>query len=174
MRKLATACVILLLAAAGTRAQEVDARAVARARDFLQTGARGKEVCGILQFGCTYNGHHYLKTLGIKDGDGNLIKGYFALVYEFKWNDDGWTRLAFLCDSRGNVYKTQVVDHNGVLNQPFALADLSIKLIGAILLEAFKGNMTEAERRQAEKLIDDANSKGILEMTLKLRQAVSK
>jgi hypothetical protein len=46
---------------------------------------------------------------------------------------------AFLCDRRGNVYEVQVTDTNAILNQPFATANLTIKVLGNLLIERDAG-----------------------------------
>jgi hypothetical protein len=165
---------VLLLAPAVRADDDIDQKALDRAHAFLKTTQRGRDVLGFAHAGTRYMGHKYKDSRFVTDLEGKRIPGRFALVYTYDWNDDGWTELAFLCDRRGNVYQVQVVDTNAVLNQPFAVANATIKILGNLLIEAFKDNMTADERKQVQKAVDDADAKGLLEMSLKLQQTFGK
>ncbi len=155
-------------------ADDIDQRAVDRAHNFLTTEQRGKDVLSYVHFGATYQRHKFKETRLVNDGDGRPIKGHFALVYAFDWEDDGISHVGFLCDARGNVYKTQVVYTNAVLNQPFALANGTIKLLGNLLIEALGDKLSADERKQVQKFVDDANAKAMLEWSLKFQQALAR
>jgi hypothetical protein len=103
---------------------------------------------------------------------GKRVPGHFALVYHFDWQDDGKTQLGFLCDAKGNVYEVQLVKSNASLNQPFTLANTTLKVLGNLLIEAFKDKMTAAEKKQVQKIVDDADAKAMLEWSLKFQQAL--
>ena len=96
--------------------------------------------------------------------------GDFALVYRFNWENDGITDLAFWCDSRGYVYQVQVTYTNAFLSQPFALANASINIVGNLLLEAFRGQMSQDEIQRATQMINNPNARGLLELALRLQQ----
>ena len=122
-----------------------DPNAVNRAKDFLKTENRGKNVLGSLHLGAQFKGHTYQQIMGVKNKPGD-----FALVYRFNWEKDGITDLAFLCDSKGFVYQVQVTYTNAFLSQPFALANASINIVGNVLLDAFRNQMTPNEVQQAQ------------------------
>jgi hypothetical protein len=166
--------VLMLVVPATMRADEPDARAVRRARDFLNGTQRGRFILGYMHFGTRYVGHKYKEMRAVVDGKGKTIPGQFALVYSYDWNKDGTTEAAFLCDRRGNVYRVQVLDSNGIINQPFAIGNATIKILGNVLIEAFKDQMTAEEKKQLRKAVDDADTKSLLELSLKLQQTFGK
>jgi hypothetical protein len=160
-----------LFATPARAGDESEQKAVDRAHDFLKSRKRGVDVLSYVHMGAKYGGHIYKETRTVKDGQGNPVKGHFGLVYTFKWEDDGVTDLAFLCDDAGNVYKLQILSTNAVLNQPFSLSNGAIKVLGNLLIEAYKGQMNEAQKKQLEKLVADADAKALLEWSLKFQQA---
>lgn len=126
----------------------------------------------MVHMGCAYDSHAYKGYVKVTRA-GKVVPGHFALVYDFTWSDDGWSRLYFLCDASGDFYAMQVNKTNAVFAQPFLVANGSIKLIGEALLAAFKDDLKEADRKLARQLIDDADAKGLLEWSLKVEQAVA-
>jgi hypothetical protein len=154
-----------------TRADGIDTRAVAKANSFLNTSKRFEFVNGFVHFGTKYLGHCYVKTLTVQDGSGRPVPGHFALVYDYRWSDGGETQLAFLCDARGHVYKTQVLADNGILQKPFAVANLSITIVGEALYEAPKDSLTEGDRRLLRTLVNAADAQGLLHLALRIQQA---
>jgi hypothetical protein len=170
MTRLLLVCVMVAFAHP-LRADDIDPKAVARAHDYLKTAKRGEFVNGFAHFGTQYLGHKYIKTLNVNDGKGNKMLGHFALVYEYNWTDGGNTQLAFLCDAGGQLYKLQVMKSNGVFQQPFAVANLSIKVIGEALYEGLKDKITDGDRRLLRKLVDDADAQGLLLLGLRVQQA---
>ena len=169
----AVCLLIALFVAPGQAGDNIAQQALNRADAFFRTEKRGQEVLGYVHMGATYRGHQYLRTVLLKDRNGDLIDGEFALVYRFKWEDDGSTDIAFLCDAKGNIYAVQIMHTNAVLNQPFVLADATIKLLGRALIEANKKNMTDDDRRQVQRLVDEADAKGMLEWSLRFEQLFS-
>lgn len=152
----------------------IDQKAIGRAHTFLKGAKRGREILGYVHFGTKYVRHKYAETRFVTDGDGKKVPGHFALIYTFDWNADGTSDVAFLCDRRGNVYEVQVIDHNAVINQPFGVANATIQILGNLIIEAFKDQMTADEKRQIQKAVDGADAKSLLEMSLKLQQTFGK
>jgi hypothetical protein len=149
--------------------------AVARAQRFLGSAQTGREVLGYAHFGSANKGHSYLARGGVTDRFGRAVPGHFYLSYVYRWgNDRGETVLAFLCNADGYVYEVQVVRTNAILNQPFALANVSNKLIGGLLLGAFGADLTPAEKRDIQRAIDNADAKDLLQRNLALRQRLGR
>ena len=92
------------------------------------------------------------------------------LIYRFWWADDGITDAGFLCDLSGRVQQVQVISTNAVLSQPFLFANASLKLLAAAILEELKDHMSTAERKLLKWMVDNSNSKMLLEWDLKLAQ----
>jgi len=152
-------------------ADDIDQKSVDRAHAFLNTAPRGRNILSYVHFGSKYQGHSYKATRFVTNG-GKRVAGHFALLYDFAWEDDGKTQVAFLCDARGTLYEVQVVSTNAVFNQPFLTANATIKVLGGLLVEAFKNKMTAAERQDVQKLVENADAKGMLEWSLKFQQGL--
>jgi hypothetical protein len=151
-----------------------DQKAVDRAHEFLKTQQRGTDVLSMVHYGAKYRGHTYAETRFVTNAKGERISGHFALVYTYKWEDDGKTRVAFLCDAKGNVYEVQIVETNAEFQAPFVRANVSIKVIGNLLIETFKNDLKEGQRKELQKFVDDADAKSMLEWSLKLQQTLGK
>jgi hypothetical protein len=172
VRRLAVAAslvILVVLAPPRLRADdEVDPRAVERAWKFLKEERRGRFILGYMHMGTTYAGHKiHDRVLRVPGRD-----GYFKLLATLDWNDDGTTDAAFLFDRRGNFYQVEVGNSNGVFNRPFAVANLSIQLLGNVLIEAFKDKMTDQDRRQLQQAVDNADSRSLLVVALQLQQSL--
>ncbi len=161
------------------RAEEPSQAAINKAQTFLDKQKTGKFILGYAHLGANYTDHNAKSVRYVKDGDGDgdVIPGKFALVYRFDWNASGagWTNLAFICDRQGNV--EEVVDlqqTNAILQQPFLVANATIQTLGNVLIEALKDDMSESDLRIMRRLIDAADSKGLLGFGLKLQQSMGK
>jgi len=170
---LLTAMLLGLTALPARAGDGVEQRALDRAHAFLSTARRGTDILSYVHFGAEYNGHTFKEWVTVTQ-DGRKVPGHFALVYEFAWEDDGRTTLAFLCDASGGVYDVQVVRTNAVFSQPYVLANGAIKVLGNLLIEAFKDNMKPEERQFVQKLVDEADAKGMLVWSLKFQQALGR
>jgi hypothetical protein len=145
-------------------------RAVRRARTFLDTADNGRYVLGFVHMGARYEGNAYSTTLKVTTRSGETLDGHFALVYDYSWESDGNTQIAFLCDPRGDIYDVRILRTNAVLSQPYAVAKLSIDLLGNTLLEAFKSDLKESDRAKLQTIIRDCDPEAMLKLGLKLRQ----
>lgn len=153
------------IAATVPLASPADQRAVNRADALLSTAETGTNVLNFLHMGADYHGHRYLKTLPVSDG-----RGDFELVYRYFWHDDGITDLGFLCDDNGFVYKVRVEYTNAVWSQPFLAANVSISVLGHSMIEAYKDKLSEDDRRKLHELVNKADAKGLLELSLAWNQ----
>jgi hypothetical protein len=165
-----TALVILASSVHQSHGGDIAQTAVNRARNFLETERRGKFISSYLHFGSSYDGHEIKKLVGVTGPGGNVVEGHFALIYEFDWDKTGWTTVAFFFDEMGTFYELKALKSNAVINQPFLKADLAIVVLGSALFEIFKDQMNEDQKRDARHFIDNANSKGLLELSLQLQQ----
>lgn len=147
--------------------------AIEKADRFLNTPKTGEYVLGFVHLGATYRGHTLKEIRRVVDGDGEAVPGEFALVYRFDWetSDAGETDVAFLCNRDGDVTQARVLRTNAVLQQPFAFADAAIQVVGAIVLDAFRDQLSEEDQRIVARLIQNSDSKGLLTVGLILRQA---
>jgi hypothetical protein len=143
--------------------------AINRAHRFLSPGERGKEILEYVHLGAQYLSREYIATVPLEDGN-------FALFYEFKWRTtgDGFTDIAFACDGNGNLYKLAVTKTNAEFNQPFLLANASIKVLGSFLIAEYKDKLKDDTRKLLLKIVDDADAHKLLEWSLKLEQFFGK
>lgn len=153
-------------------ADEPTARAVEKAHEFLKTESNGRYVLGFVHFGARYNGHSVVERRSVMN-NGRTVPGHFALLYDFNWENDGATRLGFLCDEDGDVYGVQVIKTNAILSPPYSLAKLSISLLSELILEAFKDDISSADRKELQTFVRSADPESILELGLKLRQSLN-
>jgi len=165
---------LFAISSSTVRGEEANSEAIQRAHKFLRTAACGKDVIGIAHFGTTYKTHSYLKTLNVTTSEGKPVPGHFALVYHYEWDPNGWTDIAYLCDTRGSIYDVQVQDTNAILQQPFAAADATIQVVGNVLLAAYKDKLTDADRKQFKTILANADSRGLLKWSLKMEQTLGK
>lgn len=169
---IATVCLVALtLPAATARAGDIDDKAVERADNFLKTTKRGEFITLFCHFGQKYLRHSRVKTMTVRDATGGTVAGHFALVYDIKASDSLDTQLAFLCDTKGNVYKCQVMASNGVVQKPFAMANVSIKLLGEGLYESLKDSLAEGDRKLFRRLVDDADANGLMILIMRVQQS---
>lgn len=167
--------VLTLLASLGLPANAANSfsdSAVRRAAAFVDTKSRGEFVLGHLHMFATYRGHKYRETLRVTNSTGAVEPGKFALVYRYYWNDDDYTDLAYFFDAKGGFDGVQAMRSTAIIQQPFAIAELSIKLLGNVLVEAFRDNLSPGERASIQQMIDSADVKGLLETALTLQQTL--
>jgi hypothetical protein len=150
---------------------EIPQSSVNRAHAFLKTKEMGKNILSFVHFGADYKGHEYARTIGVVDEDDKPQPDKFALVYRFHWEDDGFTDLAFLCNRSGAVYGVQMMKTNAELQRPFFVADMTIHVLGDAVIDALKDNLKDNDRAQLQRLVDSADSRGLLVAYLKLQQA---
>lgn len=156
--------VSMLACSEAAETPRISQAALDRAHLFLKTKDRGKDILEYVHFGATYSSHEYLKTI-------DLGGGSFALVYRFNWQPAGITDIAFLCDARGTLESVRIEASNGEFNSPFALANLTIGVVGKVLLETFGGDLNDDDRRQIRRMIRDADAKSLLEWSLRFQQS---
>ncbi len=164
---------VALLAIAGPFAATAAAES-AREKAIRQLNdvGRARGVLLFLHFGSTYSDHNLTGVGGVEGKP-----GCFYLEYKYDWKVDRnieSTTLSFFFDPMGNLMGIQVDKTTAVLNQPFFLANLSIKVVGATLYEAVKKDLSEANRRIFRKLVEDADAKGLLELILAVDLATQK
>jgi hypothetical protein len=156
--------VSLLACSEAPETPRISQAALDRAHLFLKTQERGQDILEYVHLGATYDSHEYLKTL-------DLGGGSFALVYRFNWQPDGITDIAFLCDERGTLESVRIEASNGEFNSPFALANLTIGIVGNVLLETLAGDLNNDDKRQIQRIIRNADAKSLLEWSLRFQQS---
>jgi hypothetical protein len=174
MKLARTLAALTFAAAACTPSVQAQERAdVERARQFLDSDSRGRAVLGYLHAGATYTGHRLVATLAVEDAQGKRLDGQFALRYRFDWKiplGDNTTTADFLFDRAGRFYGISGERTTSVVNRPYDLANLTIKVLGESVYQAAKERMTETDRKWVRQIIDDANAKGMLEWSLRFQQ----
>ncbi len=164
VRRVVVPALLLLVLAPLTAWAEAPQTAIDRAHRILSTKTVGVDVLLFLHMGTAYHGHTLTGTRNVQNEPND-----FALVYRYKWGDDGVTDLAILCDETGNPYAVRVLYTNAILNQPFVVAEATIQIVGNLILEGFGKDMTDADRAAVRKAIDNADAKRLLVWYLQLR-----
>jgi hypothetical protein len=135
----------------------------AKAAGYLDTRQAGVDVLSFVHYGATYRGHRMISVLGVTGRSADT-----CLIYEFRWEDDGWTQVHFYCDGNGKVYAVQAGRTNAVLQEPWAMAKLAIQVIGRFLVEAV-ANDPQA-KAEAIRKIDAADVQGMCLDYVRARQ----
>lgn len=174
LRTLVVALGLLLTLPGLVQAQAISQTAVDKAHNFLKTERVGRQICNILHFGTTYSSHEYVRMSGVNDSSGRTIPGEFALVYRFWWDRQYSTELAVFCSASGSIDSVKSLRSDGIAQAPFLAAQAAITVVGNVLYEAFKDQMSNTERQQMKYFIDQADAKSLLELQLKLQQAVGR
>lgn len=151
---------------------EVPQQAVDRAGTYLDKREVGKDVLSFVHFGADYKGHAFLNRCTVVDENGKAMPDKFALVYRFNWENDGVTDVAFFCDSSGAIYYVKVIKTNAVVQQPFAVANMTIQVLGEAMIKAMGDNLKEQDRAELKRLIDSSDSHGMLMAYLRFGQIV--
>jgi hypothetical protein len=140
-------------------------RAVSKAQRFLAPRERGEEILEYVHLGADYTRHELVRYVPYESGG-------FALIYRFVWKttDLGYTFIAFNFDSQGNFSSLKVGETDATFNLPFLFADLSIKVVGNMFIQAHKNDMKREDLDALQKLIDNADAKSLLEWSLRLDQ----
>lgn len=177
-RTLFAAFVVMIASLAITpeiiRADSPSTTAVTRAKTFLDKRATGDMILTSAHFGTTYKSHTFQGIRSVTDRAGNPLPGQFALVYRFKWeaSDIGTTDLGFICDAKGGIEEVVAISSDGVLQQPFLVADATIQVVGQLVIEMFKDNASSEEIARAKRFVTAADSRGLLGFSLGLKQAL--
>jgi hypothetical protein len=171
-RSVSTAGLLLMTLAllAPSALADVSQRAIDRAGDYLDKENVGKDILSFVHFGANYKSHAFLNRRNVVDERGRNQADKFALVYRFTWENDGETDVAFFCDSAGAIYQMKVVRTNAVLQQPFAMADITIQVLGDAIVKAMGDNLKEKDRVDLKRLIDSSDSHGLLVAYLRFGQ----
>ncbi|GAA4420801.1 hypothetical protein [Bremerella cremea] len=173
-QKITMPLTLMVILSAASLCEAQDVLAVGKARQFLDSTSTAKYVMGIVHMGAELRQYECVGSVGVVDSSGAKIPGEFALVYDYVWmaNGRGDTRLLFLCDRNGNIEDVQVRSSTGVLQAPYLVSNGTIQVVGQVLLEAFRKEMSPQEQREVESLVRNADSEGLLEMGLGFRQAM--
>jgi hypothetical protein len=160
---------VAYLAAGGAPAlahDDNDQEAVERADNYLRLQSTGQGLLQFVHMGADYHGHSYLHTNYVIDGDGYRVPGHFALVFRFHWEDDSITDLAFLCNEKGIIYDVAVNYTNARFNQPFLLANAAIQILGNLVIDNYKRQMSAQQLKLTHELVNNADAKGLLVLAL--------
>jgi hypothetical protein len=140
--------------------------AVRVADAFLKPEQRGRDILSHLHFLADYHGHELLKVVALPE------ERQYMLIYRFWWYQDGITDVGFLFDLNGKLQHLQVMSTNAQWSPPFTIANGSLKVLGKFIAEKYKDRMNKLEHETLEWIIDNADSKTLLEWRLKLAQSV--
>ena len=154
---------------------DVSSSVIRKTKSFLETRTTGKYILEFLHMGGTYKSHTLNRVTGVNDSLGKTVSGKFAVIYDFVWdaNGKGHTRVAFYCDKQGTITGIKVLYYDAYVNTPFTFAEGAIHVVGQLVIEAFRDQMSSSERRTAESLVRSADAKGLLTLGLALRQSMN-
>jgi hypothetical protein len=168
---------LALVLAAGTCTTATAQAPREKATRQLDQRARAERILSFLHFGSTYSDHKQTGRGKVMTRDNRERVGHFYLEYKFDWKvgrDTGSTTASFFFDEKGILYDVMIDKTTAEFNQPFLLANLSIKILGETVYALLKDDLSTADRRVIRELIDEADAKGLLKFTLALDLATSR
>jgi len=169
VRSLTAIALISLVVPAAMRAGSTEE---ATAKRFLEDDQRAKNITSFLHFGSAYKGSELRSSGPVTDRSGNVREGHFNLKYRYTWGDNDHTDVVFFFDDKARLYELQVKDSTAILNQPFLTANVSIKVLGAAIVAAFRDDLKEDDRKKLEQIIEKADAQELLTFTLKFQRNV--
>jgi hypothetical protein len=163
------AVAVLVISGSSALAQTSTDPKVRKAIDYLADPAHAREVFSVMHFGSTLKDFDVNSLHAVGDGAGNAIPGRFALKVTYKW--DGLlgadsTVATFFFDKDGFIYRVDTRS-TSVVSPPFELANATIKIVGELLMAA--GDPTDEQQRQLRHYIDNADSRGLLLLSMNVR-----
>jgi hypothetical protein len=166
---------LFVVAAAPAASAQPDSGAVARARRTADKRQVAKDVVEqVLQVGASFTRKSFRGVRVLADGEGQPTR-HFALDYRYRWNSDGWTDVAFICNETGLVTGLQVLDWRAEDNQaPFANAKANVAVFGAALLKlaASDPKFTSDDKAAVGDLVAARDAQKLLTVYLTVAQRV--
>ena len=166
---------LIVVAAAPAASAQPDPAAVARARRVADKRQVVKAVVEqVLQVGASFTRKSFRGVRVLEDGEGQPTR-YFALDYRYRWDSDGWTDVAYVCDETGLVTGLQVLDWRAEDNQaPFANAKAHAAMFGAALLKLAEidPKFTPDDKIVVDELISARDAQRLLTLYLMIAQDV--
>jgi hypothetical protein len=150
---------------AASAADSVSAQAVRKAHAYLAQEDKGREVLGVVHTFATYRRHDYVTGY-------ELGGGTFSLVYRYFWNEEDHTDIEFRCTSGGYVNSLRVLSTTAWVQQPFLMSRTLVKVMGNAFLRSEGDQLTAADRARIQRLIDNADTKALLETMLFVEQVL--
>jgi hypothetical protein len=145
-----------------------DQEVVTRVRRVLDSKAVGSFILsGYLHWGAPYNGHQFVQQAAVTFG-GKVAPKRFGLVYRFRWDNDGLTDVAFLCDESGLIYAVQVLKTNAGMSKPFFAADAALAVGSFGIAAALDDRLTPEQKQSLIDTARQADAKASLESALGL------
>ena len=100
---------------------------------------------------------------------------HFALDYRYRWNSDGWTDVAYICNEAGLVTGLQVLDWRAEENDtPFAKAKANMVVFGAAVLKLAEldPRFTPDDKAMVGDLVNARDAQKLLTVYLTVAQRV--
>jgi hypothetical protein len=167
---------LAVVAAAPAAWAQPDPGAVARARRVAEKRQVIKDVVEqVLQVGASFTRKSFRGVRVLEDGERQPTR-YFALDYRYRWNSDGWTDVAYICNESGLVTGLQVLDWRAEDSEaPFANAKSNVAVFGAVLLKLAEhdSGFTPDDKAAIGELVDARDAQKLLTVYLTVAQRVA-
>lgn len=138
-------------------------RAISKDRSFIENDDNAKSILGFMHPTANYMGQRYSHYV---PGD----NGSFTIFYDFPWEDNNSTTVAFDADADGTVHSVSVAQDTSSF-PAFVGANLLIQVLGNMVIDSYKDKMTDEQRNKAQQLVRDTDAKGLMELWLQLGTA---
>ncbi len=166
---------LAIVAAAPAALAQPDPGAVARARRVVDKRQVVKDVVEqVLQVGASFTRKSFRGVRVLEDA-GRQPTRYFALDYRYRWDADGWTDVAYICNETGLVTGLQVLDWRAEDHEaPFANANANVAVFGATLLKLAEADarFTPDDKSAVGELVNARDAQKLLTVYLTVAQRV--
>ncbi len=148
-----------------------DPASIRRARQFLDRNDVANNISTLfLHTGASFDGHTFQGIGALQDN----TEG-FALLYQFNWDRDGLTDVAFVCDPSGAISHLQVMKTNARGSPPFALAQIGGQFLSGVVqkLADDDDKMSPEDKATLKELVANPDVKKLLDFYLRAGQRVA-
>ena len=158
-------------------AQEASDPFVRRAISHRQDKKNAEDIFATLHFGSTMGTSTVTSIHGLKDDSGDVIEGAFAIKVVYDWETafgNNVTTATLFFNKDG--YVTDITAKStSIISRPFDIANGTIQVLGELFIAVARENGSSAkELADLQKLVDAADSKGLLKASMNLKLLAGK
>lgn len=170
-------CALPVLWESAASAQEASDPLVRRAILHLSQQKNAEGIFSALHFGATMDKSTIASLHGLKDQDGNVLEGAFAIKVVYDWDTPfgaNVTTATFFYDKDG--YVTDITAKStSSFSPPFEISKGTIQVLGELFIAIAKETGASAkDLTEMRQLVSDADSVGLLKASMNLKLLAGK
>ena len=170
-------CMMPALGESAASAQEASDPLVRRAIIHLSQEKNSEDIFSALHFGATMEKATVASLHGLKDEDGNVMEGAFAIKVVYDWDTPlgaNVTTATFFYNKDG--YVTDITAKStSTFSRPFDIANSTMQAFGELFIAIAKETGASAkDLTDMRQLVSDSDSKGLLKASMNLKLLAGK